>query len=263
MGTQTSLPVEAPTAEKTAVPPAATLMMRMTEHGETGNVLAPLAGLFDKIVVKRVTLEEALAPVAEPQRADLVKRCRLKARQLKDRFPKLSEDQRGVLSAYTAELSPPENSPYWMCNAALREQDRQGAKPWAQFTVLMLSALKALPPAAFDVLFRGYKKSVSELGPNFQTGGVLVLNAFTSVATTAEVMNTFVGETGPRTVIVFQMQRRGRSVCDFSFFPAESEVVLPPGTTFDIQSQASLGNGLTLVSAKQAESVGEIMLLDP
>lgn len=230
---------------------------RMTDADEDGAVRGPLDGIFTK--AKEVSLEEALAPISEVHRQSLLRTCRVKAQQLERKYPHMSADRRGVLVAYSAELEPSSDSPYWKCNGALRSQVRTDVRPWVSFIWLCLNALADLQPSDHTTLYRGYKKDIADLGENFQMGATLVLSGFTSVSWSLNAMQTFVGDSGDRTIVVFNVHRKPRSIAAFSLFPAEQEVVLPPNTMWKVEGHVSLGHGLTMVQANEIESNCDLM----
>merc|ERR1740121_1972536 len=232
----------------------------MSGDREDGEARGPLTGMFDNI--GDVTLEQAFGPVKDKHRKSLLNTCRVKAKKLAKKTG-LSEPQIGALVGYSAELQPPSDSPYWECNGALRSQDRTEVAPWRFFIWLLLSGLSRLPPAPFDSLWRGYKKSVQDLGENFESGATLIFSGFTSAASSIEVMQTFVGTKGPRTLLNLKLIRRGRSLKDFSFFPAEAEVVLAPNATFEVTGHFDAGAGLTIVTAQEVECVHELLEMAP
>ena len=91
-----------------------------------------------------------------------------------------------------------------------------------------------------------------------------VWSAFSSTATTVDVMKDFLGTTGARTLFQLTlMPGAGRSFKDFSFFPNENEVLLPPNTEFKVVSKVDLGSELTMVQLEQIESDDMIIDLSP
>ena len=54
-----------------------------------------------------------------------------------------------------------------------------------------------------------------------------------------------------------------RKIVDFSLYPSEDEVLLPPNVSFDIVSVFNAGHGLTMVQCKQTETVDPILDLAP
>lgn len=93
-----------------------------------------------------------------------VRKARRKATELAAQFPNLSEDERAIITLYTMEMYPPEQSMYWVLNEALRAQRRERVKPWRDIILLLLTALKKLPPVQDRVVHRAVKLHARDLG---------------------------------------------------------------------------------------------------
>jgi hypothetical protein len=127
-------------------------------------------------------------------------------------------------------------------NAALRERNRENVIPWRNFIWLLLHALRDLPPSELMVVIRGCRKLASEMGSQCEKGESFVWSGFSSTDTTVDVMETFLGTTGARTL--FQLQLRpgiARSLKDFSFFPDENELLLPINVEFEVTDVGQQG----------------------
>ena len=115
-------------------------------------------------------------------------------------------------------------------NDALRNQDREHVEPWRDFIWLFLHALRKLPPCDTTMVYRGCKKSPEDMDMDLTDGSEFQWSAFSSTATTANVMQTFLGGEGPRTMFHLEITEKMavRDVQAFSLFPQENEVLLPP-----------------------------------
>lgn len=61
----------------------------------------------------------------------------------------------------------------------------------------------------------------------------------------AEVMQFFMGTDGPRTLFQLELTEQiGRDLRDFSLFPSENEILLPPNTQFEVVSRFDAGHGV-------------------
>ena len=233
---------------------------------EDGKVRGPLAGFFPA-TLPVPTLEQALAPFAAGYphlHADTgrsVKLARKKAKKAQVKYPSLTMDECIAVVLYTSEEQPRETSLYYLMNAALRSKDRKKVWPWRDFIWLLLHALRKLPPVpALPSVFRGCTKAPSELGLELEAGFEVSWAGFSSTATTIEVMSTFLGQAGPRTVFAIELSEPvGRDVRDFSLFPKENEVLFPPNMCFEVVSHFDAGNGLIMVQCKQTETVDAIL----
>jgi len=214
----------------------------------------PLAGLF--IGRKDVPLEQALQHLLrENHKQSFFGQIKIEACQpyLARKHPQTSARHCEYLLSYTAECVPREDSLYFGLNAALRARSRECVKPWADYVYNLVTALRTLEEADVAHAYRGIPKSLDELGERFVEGGVVVFSGVTSVADNMHPMKEFVGNSGPRTLLILNLLKGygGKKVHDFSFFPNESELILEPNATFRVQTILDLGNSLTQVELVQ------------
>ena len=180
-------------------------------------------------------------------------------------------DDAASIVLYTMEEEPRETSLYYVLNAALRSQDRAQVRPWRDFIWLLMHALKKLPVASEQTVFRGAKSTPAQLHLDIdpstglpETGFEFTWSAFSSTACTQGVMAGFVGTDGPRTMYTIQLiEPIARKVVAFSLYPQEDELLLPPNTGFEVVSSFDAGHGLTMVQCKQTETVDAILDLAP
>jgi Skp family chaperone for outer membrane proteins len=199
-------------------------------------------------LMKGVSLEDALAPLDEAHRQPLLERCRQKASLLESSYPDMTPDQRGILVAYSEELPTSSESPYWQVNETMRN-GTMADSPWMPFMSLCMDSLSALPRpkgrTRTKPVFRAYKKTVDELGEGFQTGSILKMNGFTSATLTMKAAQGFMGKTEGTILIMTPLQPL-HSIKDFSAFPDEDEVIIPPNTKWEVISEMDMGNFTTL-----------------
>ena len=112
---------------------------------------------------------------------------------------------------------------------------------------------------------RGCKRAISTFGLQVTPGKEITWSSFSSTATTIDVMQTFLGESGPR--VLFQIELTeplvARDVRAFSLFEGENELLLPPNMSFEVKSVWHAGNDLHIVQYTQVESLDEILDLTP
>jgi hypothetical protein len=231
----------------------------MSDKGEDGQIRSPIAGLFRNGFL--TSIDDALTPLLPAdQITSVLQTSKFHAQQqLANQYEELTTDMKQALVVYTMELVPEEASVYWACNGALRAKDRSSVQVWVNYIYLLLTALKRLPPAPTLVVYRGYRKAYTELGKNFVKGGTVVFSGFTSAAINIEAMQDFVGKEGPRTLVTLHLKEAPRSVADFSLFPSETEVVLPPNTIFKIRGIFNAGNDLVMMDLHQEDSIDDLM----
>ena len=80
--------------------------------------------------------------------------------------------------------------------------------------IAVLNMLKHLP-ISNNPTFKIKKVSLSELGKNYQKGKKFQLAGFTSTTNALEVMQTFLGKTGPR--VLLELRLTGGEARDVSF----------------------------------------------
>jgi hypothetical protein len=76
-------------------------------------------------------------------------------------------------------------------------------------------------------------------------------------------MQTFLGQSGPRTLMTIKMaENSGRDIRDFSLFPGENEILFPPNLCFEVVDSFDAGNQLIMVQCRQTETVDVILDLN-
>lgn len=232
---------------------------------EDGEQRAPIASLFPDTLPIPASLEASLAAVA-PQIATcakLIKMASKKARKVAKTLPHIPQHMLAAIVLYTMEdVADREKSVYYILNKALRAKVRANVKPWRDYIWLLLNALKLLPAASSVMVFRGMKVGAETLGDDYANDEEFVWSGFSSTATTVDVMQTFMGTEGPRTLFTLELTESvGRDLRDFSLFPSENEILLPPNMQFEVVSRFDAGNGLTMVQCKQVEADDAILSL--
>ncbi|EOD31860.1 hypothetical protein EMIHUDRAFT_231296 [Emiliania huxleyi CCMP1516] len=226
---------------------------------EDGDMRGPLSGMFP-VHLPVPSFADALAPLSdklpkvEPSKGQLAKMAWKKAGSIQAQFPFLTRDECAAIVLYTMEDMPRERSPYYVMNAALREQNRQAVRPWRDFVWLLLHALRKLPPSKARMVYRGMA------GSELAAGAELQWSAFSSTATKVDVMEVFLATSGQRTMIHLELTEPvGRDVSAFSLYPQECEVLLPPNVCFEVVSCYKAGSGLVIVQCKQTESLDALL----
>lgn len=236
------------------------LKARVLDVGlETGELHSPLSGMFSNI--SRVpSLQEALSPLENqlprlPSHLKLAQLFLKTLRRKKQQYAQMPDDYCLVLNLYCMEDQPREDSTYYKMNAALRLKNREKVRQWRDFIWLLLHAMQWLSPSDLKFVYRGVMKNLSELGEGYEVGADVQWAGFSSTATKVEVMNSFLGQDGPRTLMNVELDSQwGRDLRDFSLFPSEEEILLPPNMMFEVTSVLDAGHGLTILQLKQVES---------
>ena len=233
---------------------------------EDGAPRSSLSGLFPANL-PLPSLEDALMPLAatlphlHPSSGRTVKIARKQAKRAQAKHPNISLDKCTAIVLYTMEEEyARETSLYYVLNLALRNQMRHVVRPWRDYVWLLLHALRELPPSTEVTVFRGCKTTPADLGLELTEGFEFTWSAFTSTATKQGVMQTFVGQSGPRTLMTIKMTEQvGRDVRDFSLYPSENEILFPPNMCFEIVDSFDAGNELIMVQCQQTETIDRIL----
>ena len=201
---------------------------------EDGCVRSPLSGLFPKDLPVP-SLHTALFHLGQMY-SDLApdsKCVKLARRHAKTIDPAqksgMSEDEVLSITIYTMEAYPREHSLYYMMNEALRGKDRAGVKRWRDFIWLLLHAMRKIPQPNERRVYRGIKIELGVFGssrPNLTKGDEITWSAFSSTATTMDVMNDFLGQEGERIMYDIELtEPTARDIRPFSLFPSENELL--------------------------------------
>ena len=204
---------------------------------EDGAQRSPLSGLFPANL-PLPSLEDALMPHSaklphlHPSTGRSLKMALKQAKRAQAKHPDVTLDECTAIVLYTMEEIPRETSLYYVLNLALRNKERAAIHPWRDYIWLLLHALRKLPPSTEATVFRGCEKSPADLGIELTKDFEFTWSSFSSTATTQGVMQTFLGQSGPRTLITIKMvESSGRDIRDFSLYPGENEILFPPKLT--------------------------------
>lgn len=182
-----------------------------------------------------VSLEDAVAQLRSMLPGIDRKAC---AAKLKCKNPAdgLTPDQSASIMLYTMEWEPYDQCLYAVLNKTLRKKDRNALKPWFPYLKLILTALSRLP-AIEGTVYRGVQLNLSAQHPN---GTKFCWWSFSSCTTSMEAVQheNFLGKTGTRTLFTIKCMN-GRQIRRHSYFKKEEEVLLLPGTQFEVSSCAT------------------------
>jgi hypothetical protein len=148
----------------------------------------------------------------------------------------LSKDHIAILHMYSQQSDPDgEDSLYALINAVLRNSDRSQVKAIRSFVFLFMTAIKECPTVETRVVFRGV---VGDISGEYQIQRTVVWHQASSCTMNLEVLNNpiFLGTAGQRTIFNIELgpTSRARRISEFSSFPTEAEVILPPNTRLKV-----------------------------
>ena len=166
-----------------------------------------------------------------------------------------------ALALYTAELLAGE-SPYGVCNGALRASDRSKCLPFVPFIWLLMHALSKCERYEGGNVYRGVK---ADLRAQYPKDREVAWFQFSSCTCDIQVEQSeqFCGSSGTRTLFSIELTSgRARVISMFSLSPREAEVLLPPNSRFIVLGQLDAGNGLVIVQLKELPSRDPIIDFD-
>jgi hypothetical protein len=163
----------------------------------------------------------------------------------------LNQDESASIHVYTMEFGI-EPSLYKVFNAALRAENREALKPWFSFLKLFLTALYKLPSCATTV-WRGVRDV--DLSSKYPKGKKFVWWGVSSCTHNVDVLNSdcFLGTQGMRTLFSIEC-KDGKSVESHSYFKnQEKEIILMPGSFFEVVDQLNPTPELYIIHLKQID----------
>jgi hypothetical protein len=219
-------------------------------------VLLPIEGYEN---VQLMSLEEAVQPLVSLFDAgSLLSKVWVAKERCKNPADGLSQDESASIMLYTMEWPSPEQSLYFILNAALRMEDRDRLKPWFSYLRLFIGALSQLP-AINDTIHRGVKRDMSSEYPMNSNPIWWGLSSCTDNIQLLE-SERFCGKTGIRTM--FQIKcLDGRNIQKHSYYQNESEILLMPGRYFRVRSQYHASDGLLIVVLNEETPPHELLKL--
>jgi hypothetical protein len=161
----------------------------------------------------------------------------------------LTQDESASIYLYTMQFRGGP-SLYQLLNQSLRAENREDLIPWFSFLKLFLTALHKLPSQS-ERVWRGVRDV--DLSIKYKTGEKIAWWGVSSCTTHIEVLesNKFLGKNGLRTIFSIDCIN-GKSIVNHSYFKnKEKEIVLMPGSYFEVISQANPAHDLHIIQLKE------------
>jgi hypothetical protein len=139
---------------------------------------------------------------------------------------------------------------YHSLNQSLRAENRAGLISWFSFLKLFLTALHKLPSHS-KIVWRGVRDV--DLSSKYKTGMKFAWWGVSSCTTNIEILESdqFLGKTGQRTLFSIECIN-GKSVAFHSYFKnTEKEIILMPGSYFEVVGHLDSGNQLHIIQLQQ------------
>jgi hypothetical protein len=216
---------------------------------EPKQILQPISGYTR---VPLLSLEEACEPLLNIV-PNLPAHIWVAKQNSKNPADELTQDESAAIHLYTMEWDGTADearaSLYVHLNRTLKLVDRTKLRPWFRYLKLFLTALAKLPLAPRQTIWRGVRKNHSD---DYPPGDEVTWWAFSSCTTSLGVLESdlYLGNTGTRTLFSIDAIN-ARTVRSHSHFTAEDEILLLPGTFFEVKSRLNPAPDLYLVHLQQ------------
>ncbi|CAF0740297.1 unnamed protein product [Adineta steineri] len=198
-------------------------MHRFTDLESTPRRLPPVYGY---LAHQLLPLQEAVKPIL-PQIDQLERFSSIAKTEC--HFPSehgLTRDESAAIYLYTMEWGG--NSFYQVINRALRAEDRVSLMPWFAYLKLFDTAVEKLPTLRMN-LWRGVPEDVAR---NFKNGDEFTWWAISSCSKSLGTIENFLG---PNSTVFLIEAINGKDISKYTNFPAETEVILCPGTRLRVK----------------------------
>uniref|UniRef100_A0A6B2KYG3 NAD(P)(+)--arginine ADP-ribosyltransferase n=1 Tax=Arcella intermedia TaxID=1963864 RepID=A0A6B2KYG3_9EUKA len=120
-------------------------------------------------------------------------------------------------------------------NLAAKTRNEDTISKCRSFLFYLLNGIKKLPDTTYSKLYRGIKKNLlTEYPDKYVEGKTITWYSFTSTSASPNIATEFLSDCPEGTQFVISDVTCGKSICEFSSYKNEKEVLLPPGTTFCI-----------------------------
>jgi hypothetical protein len=157
----------------------------------------------------------------------------------------LTLNERAAVHLYTMQFQRGP-SLYVILNQTLRSENRRNLSAWFKFLKLFMTALYKMQPTRGTV-WRGTRGV--DLSPVYKTGRQFAWWGVSSCTAAPDVLDkpNFLGKTGLRTLFAIDCWN-GKSITDND---NEREVILMPGTYFEVIGQIDGGSNLHIIHLKE------------
>ncbi len=158
----------------------------------------------------------------------------------------LDQQESAAIQLYTMQFDG-EESLYVLLNQSLRAEDRDKLKPWFPFLKLFLTALYKLP-SQNERVWRCIHDV--DLSSKYKTGTRFAWWGVSSCTTDIEALNQFLNKHGKRTLFSIDCIN-GKSVANHSYYKKEKEIILMPGSYFEVMGQLNVSPEVHIIHLKE------------
>ena len=143
-------------------------------------------------------------------------------------------------------------------NAAGYNKDRSKIEPYGEYMVGLAKHLHLMKKYPNSTVFRGVKQDLrQEYKKRKKDGELGYFYGFTSTTKDMEFLsrNDFCGQKGKRTFFIIELtQGQAVDITSYSLASYESEILLPPGFCYEVESVLPQSPDLTLIRLKERRS---------
>ncbi|CAF4499270.1 unnamed protein product [Didymodactylos carnosus] len=214
-------------------------------NGEPMRLFDPIEG-YQKLPL--LSLEKSVEPLSDLI-DDLPRRVWMAKENCQERSDSLTEDEAAAICLYTMEWKSRERSLYYQLNETLRSKERaQLIDVWLPYLKLVLTTLCKLPSVK-QLVWRGAKV---DLSGSYKRGKKYPWWGFSSCTESIEVLQSkaFLGKSGTQTMFCIECEN-GKLITPYSLFPAENEILLLPGSYFEVSGTSDFHDGLHVIHVKE------------
>ncbi|UJR24621.1 hypothetical protein I4U23_005995 [Adineta vaga] len=156
----------------------------------------------------------------------------------------LTQEESAAIRLYTMQWPKPYPSLYTLLNERLRSAKRESLKPWFPYLKLFLTALSKLPSIQ-GIIWRGVRENVSDQYVKKQ-----IWWGISSCTTTMPILEKFIGTNGIRTIFNIECIY-GKAIQSHSYFKKENEIILLPGSSFEVVGKWKAAEDLYMIQLKE------------
>jgi len=158
----------------------------------------------------------------------------------------LTRDESAAIRLYTMDSSSNHSNLYSELNKTLRHEDRGKLKPWFRYLKLILTALLKLPSTHCTV-WRAVRVDLRTKYANIKT---IPWWGFSSCTSSIHALKEHLGTSGKYTIFSIECVT-GKKIKNHSNFENEEEILLLPGTYFEVISQLSITEDICIIHLRE------------
>ena len=218
-----------------------------SEHLESLDPTGPVPGLLEQAIV---SLEEAISNLNLKN-----KRYYLETAQScvygRDN---VTDDEARALFLYTCQWDLTEESLFYLVNSSLRNRERTTIRPYVPYIRLLISAMSKVSRDPCRTLWRGVAMDLEAIY-KAKLGRNVVFWAFTSTTISMDALDTFIPPDSSKRTLFSIKVGSAADLGGFSAYSDEAELLLFPGTVFEVLNVKRISPDVILVELKAVRNL--------